>query len=411
MSGLDTRGAWDGFVQGFQLVDNYQARQVAQQNAKEQLGMQQRGLDMREQEMAVNQNLAQKNQTLRERELSENSAYREKQYGLDERRLGIADKQFERQMSADNRRLGMQERELGLRLQDRDQEQDMQILRGGYAKIAEGQELGDEELTVFKRYPWLAPNHVADPKMNAAVARAAKVLDPKDPADANDPESLEAINYMFGPRIQRGDGGKKKIVGVYPGQVPGTLAFELEVTGEDGKPYRAPMTKNRGTADDDEVMQVPIEDVVNQVAGYKTLSGVLQSAGGRDRAVSLGQRLGLLDQFDAKGVPADVQTAKWLVNSGGAPDVQSAWSMVRGARGKSRQDFALDYAKMLTKDQDPLSEQKVSPDDAFQTGLQMYDRLNGAQEGATATDKPQPPGAPGAEGAPTDEEIRALNLW
>ena len=403
MAGLDTRGAFDGFVQGFGLMDTHFARQAAQKNATQQLEMQQRGLDMRSQEMAQSRDLAERRFGLDERQMNlqgerfaHQQAMDEKRYGLDERRLGIQDKQFERQMAADNRRFGLQERELGMREQERQQEQDTQVIRGAYAKIAEGVDLGDDELQAFKRMPWLSPAHVGDERMGQAVAQAARVFDPNDPADANDPQSLEAMNFMFGPRISRGEGGQKKIVGVYPGQTPGTVAFELEVTGEDGKAYRAPMTKNRSTADDDEVMQIPIEDVVNQVAGYKGLGSVLQHSGGRERAVALGQRLGLLDQVDTKGLPADVQTARWLVKTGAAAGEKEAWQMVRGARGKSRQDFALDYAKMLTSNQPDFAgvdgnTPRVEADQAFQTGLQIFDQLNGGSE----VPAQQPKSAPG----------------
>ncbi|WXL27772.1 hypothetical protein WG219_10095 [Ectopseudomonas mendocina] len=406
MSGLDTRGAWDGFREGFQLMDNYRARQEAQQNADEQIAMQQRGLNMREREMLEQRGLAERRFGLDERQLSQQQNQFDQRHALDERQMDISSKQFDRQMRADNRRFSLQERELGMRQQERNDERDMQILRAGYGKIAEGQELGDDEVETFKRYPWLSPAHVADPRMEAAVKRAGEVLDPNNPADANDPESLEAINYMFGPNVQRGDGGRKRIVGVYPGQRPGTIAFELEVIGADGKTYNAPMTKSRSSADDDEVLQVPIENLVNRVAGYKSLQGVLQSSGGRERAVALGQRLGFVNQFDDKEAPADVKTARWLVNSGAAPDVQSAWSMVRGARGKNRQDFALDYAKMISSNQDPLAESRVSSDQAFQAGLEMFDRLNGPQQQRAPASAAQQRAAPDA-----DNEIRALGLW
>lgn len=389
MAGLDTRGAFDGFVQGFGLMDTHFARKAAQENAGRQLEMQQRGLDMRGQEMAQSRDLAERRFGLDEQQMGlqgkqfdRQMANDEREYGLKTQQMGLQAKQFDRQFAADQQRTRLQERELGMREQDRQQERDQQMIRGAYAKIAENVDLGDDELAAFKRMPWLAPTHVADERMGKAVAMAARVFDPEDPADANDPESLEAMNYMFGPRISRGEGGQKKIVGVYPGQTPGTIAFELEVTGEDGKAYRAPMTKNRSIADDDEVLQVPIEDVVNQVAGYKGLSNVLQHSGGRERAVALGQRLGMLDQVDIKGQPADVQTARWLVNTGAAGSVQEAWTMVRGAKGKSRQDFALDYAKMMTKDQDPFADSKVGADQAFQTGLQVFDQLNGQEAAA-----------------------------
>jgi len=92
MSGLDTRGAWDGFREGFQLMDNYQARQAAQQNADEQIAMQQRGLDMRDRELTEQRDLA------------------ERRFGLDEKQMGLQQQRFDQQMEMDERRMDLQGR-------------------------------------------------------------------------------------------------------------------------------------------------------------------------------------------------------------------------------------------------------------------------------------------------------------
>ncbi|MBD9415939.1 hypothetical protein IB234_15355 [Pseudomonas sp. PDM16] len=409
MAGLDTRGAWDGFREGFQLMDNYNARQAAQEDRDRQIDLQDRGLEMRDREMVAHRELAERRFGLDEQQMGLQEKRFDRQTQMDERRLQQQDRQFERQMRSDDRRFGLQERELGMRVQERNKDQDMQILRAGYAKIAEGMELGEEEIAAFKRNPWLAPNHIADPRMDAAVAQAAKVFDPNDPADANDPASLEAMNFMFDPYLQRGEGGKKRIVGVYPGQQEGTVAFELEVTREDGQSYRAPMTKNRSTAEDDEVLQVPIEDLVNRVAANKTLSGVLRSSGTKEKALAFGRHMGLIDQFNEKGAPAMVQTAKYLLESGAAGSPQEAWNMASGAKSKSRQDFALDYAKMISSSQDPMAENPVSADAAFQAGLDMYDRLNGGQQQAPSN--ATAPAKGGEQGSDADSEIREMGLW
>ena len=121
------------------------------------------------------------------------------------------------------------------------------------------------------------------------------------------------MNRVFGPDIQKGGGGKKRIVQVMPGQTEGTVVFELEVTGDDGKKYTAPMTKNRGTANDadDEVLEVPIEKLVDRVSGYKLLSGVFNTPENRQAALRYGQQMGLApkDQM-SKPLAAPVQKAE-----------------------------------------------------------------------------------------------------
>jgi len=56
------------------------------------------------------------------------------------------------------------------------------------------------------------------------------------------------------------------------------VTLDLEVEGEDGTKYNAPMTKNRGIAgEDDEVMQVPVEKLVEQVQGYRVLRNPMKT--------------------------------------------------------------------------------------------------------------------------------------
>lgn len=90
--------------------------------------------------------------------------------------------------------------------------------------------------------------------------------------------------------------------------------------------------------------------------------------------------------------PAEVATANWLLDNGVAKDAGDAWDLVRGARTKSRQDFALAMSKELLKAQDPLAapEAKLTAKQAFQQGLELYDSLNGTQSSAGPEKLPPP---------------------
>ncbi|WP_110647616.1 hypothetical protein [Salinicola peritrichatus] len=314
MAGLDTRGLASGLAQGLGLgmkLQN-QERQAQYQNARMQ--QYERGLDMREQ-----------------------------QYN----------DQREQQQKA------------------RQLEQDKLLAQSGYARLAAGQDLDDEQLEAFKRNPWMAPWHVASDGVGQAIDQAQRVIDPKDPADLNDPESLEALNAMFGPRINRGHGTNKRIRAAVPGRKPGTLAFDLDVEGEDGSRYTAPMTRNRGKAgDDDEVMQTDVGDIVNQVAGYKALRQVLSSPEAREKALAYGRQLGFVPQAadtwetvqgpggsllqrntrtgEMKSIvgreprsgggygyapTSSMKEAQWLVANGIAPNISEAYKMARARAG------------------------------------------------------------------------------
>ncbi|WP_110665221.1 hypothetical protein [Salinicola halophilus] len=325
MAGLDTRGLADGLSQGIGLGMRMQDQQRRQQHDKVRMQQYERGLAMREQE-------------------------------FDQRQQG------------------------------RQREMDQQIAQSGYARLAAGQELDDEQIEAFKRQPWMAPWHVASDEVGAAIDTAARVIDSDDPSDLNDPESIEALNAMFGPRINRGHGTKKRIRAAIPGQKPGTLAFDLDVEDAEGNRYTAPMTRNRGAAgDDDEVMQTDVGDIINQVAGYQQLRGALTPKA-RQRAVEYGRSLGFLpeqereDQWEmvdgprgskiainsrtgepkqvigpdnsrgsgaARGAPnSATQEAQWLVQQGIAPDIQTAYGMVTRAGQDddyNRQKDQLDY--------------------------------------------------------------------
>ncbi|MCE3025715.1 hypothetical protein [Salinicola sp. DM10] len=327
MAGLDTRGLADGLAQGLGLgmQINNQERQQRYDEARTQQYA--RGLDMREQEFAQQQ----------------------KAHQL---------------------------------------EQDKMIAQSGYARLAAGQDLDEQQLEAFKRNPWMAPWHVASDEVGQAIDQARRVMDPNDPADINDAQSLQAVNALFGPRINRGHGAKKRIRAMIPGQNPGTVAIDLDVEDEDGNRYTAPMTRNRGKAgEDDEVMQTDVGDIINQVAGYQQLRGAL-SPEARQRALAYGRQLGFLpeaareDRWETVQGPggsllqrntrtgemssvvgrapqrggtsgyaptSSMKEAQWLVQQGIAPDIQSAYEMTSQPSRDSSYSRRLDQLKFMSR--------------------------------------------------------------
>lgn len=347
MAGLDTRGAYDGFVQGFGLMNGYLQQQKQNERADQQMGMQMRNQEMREQEFAAQQ-------------------------------------------------------------QDRQRQQDQQQIAQFYQGWASGIEapITPELEAVFERNKMADPRHLFNPKTEAAVSYAERLAGGEGRLFSQ--ETVTAMNDFYAPRVGRGKGGKKRLAGIYPGQREGTLVFDLEVEDDKGFKYNAPMTVNRGTADeDDEVAQYDIEQAISPVMGAKQLYqalgtnrdkmlGYLRGAGylpkdeGRWETFELsdGTRMqrNTKDGKEAvvhepgggngRSAPAEVQTAKWLLANGVASSEEEAWSMARSAKSKSRQDFALEYARVMMSNQDPMSEATVSTDQAIQAGLQLYDRVN-----------------------------------
>ncbi|KXS55194.1 MAG: hypothetical protein AWU57_449 [Marinobacter sp. T13-3] len=182
------------------------------------------------------------------------------------------------------RGLQMREEQFEMQKEQAAKQQEQQQAQFVLGKIASGIEPTEDEVK------WLADNRkywpALDPQTDQDIEVAQRVIDPEDPMSANDPDALYSINHLFDHRINRGSGGKKRVAGLYPGAEPGTVALDLEVEGEDGAIYNAPLTANRGTEaeGDDEVMQVPVGGLVEQVQGYRVLRNAIRSGGGQEMA-------------------------------------------------------------------------------------------------------------------------------
>jgi len=224
MAGLDSRGAFDGFVQGFGLMQNYQDGKDRKAYMQQQQAMQQRGLDMREQEFAAQQD-------------------------------------------------------------DRQSQRDQQQIAQFYTGWSSGVEapITPELDEAFKRTPMMDPRHLFRPETEAAVQYADKLA--KGEGSLFSQQTVDAMNDFYAPRVNRGGGGKKRLAGMYPGQKEGSFVFELEVEDEQGNKRLAPMTVNRGLeGEDDEVAQYEIDQAIGPVMGAKSLYQAL----GQNRDKMLG---------------------------------------------------------------------------------------------------------------------------
>lgn len=247
MAGLDTRGAFDGFVQGFGLMQNYQDSKDRKAYLLQQQDMQQRGLDMREQEFAAQQS-------------------------------------------------------------DRQKEQDQQQIAQFYTGWASGIEapITPELEQAFERNKMADPRHLFRPETEAAVQYADRLA--KGEGSLFSKQTVEAMNDFYAPRVNRGNGGKKRLAGMYPGQREGTFVFELEVEDEQGNKRLAPMTVNRGLeGEDDEVAQYEIDQAIGPVMGAKSIYQAL----GQNREKMLG----------------------YLRSSGYLPKEAEKWERVEGPDG------------------------------------------------------------------------------
>lgn len=230
MAGLDTRGAFDGFTQGFGMMQNYKDSQDRKEYMKQQQGMQERGMEMREQEFEGQQQDRQKKN----------------------------DQEYITQFYARTMPL----------MKDSSNPESMRQLVAMY----EDPQAAD----TFKRNPMASMAHLLNPKTIAAVEYADQLGSGE--GELFSEGTASAMNDYFSPVVNRMPGRRTNIKAVYPGQQEGTMTFDLGVVpiGEDGvegEEYSSAMTGKRGTeADgDDEIMQVPIEQLIQKVHGAKQI--------------------------------------------------------------------------------------------------------------------------------------------
>lgn len=231
MAGLDTRGAFDGFVKGFGMMQGYQDSKDRKAYMKEQQGMQQRGLEMREQEFSAQQEQRQK----------QNDQQYITQF------WGRASPLLE---------AGQNDPEALKQLQSMFED--------------------EEAKSVFSRNKLANPLHILNPKTVAAASYADKLAAGEGQLFSE--QTAQAMGDYFDPVVNRMPGRKTRIANLYPGSTPETVTFDLGVTLTDGlegieqKEYSSPMSAKRGFAgEDDEIMEVPIEEMIKRVQGARMI--------------------------------------------------------------------------------------------------------------------------------------------
>lgn len=201
--------------------------------------------------------------------------------------FGMADQYYQGQ--AQNRRadeqLDMQREKFDMQKDEVERAKDTEIIQMAFGKIANGMDVSEEEIEVLQRNPryWSA----LDPDIGSALDQAERVANPEDPADINDPESVEALNRVLGHDVNKGAGKNKRIAAAVPGPDGESLMFELDVEDEDGNPYRAPITERRSADEDDPVKAVPVDGVIRQVKGIQALRKALQTPEAQQQAAKM----------------------------------------------------------------------------------------------------------------------------
>lgn len=377
MNGLDTRGIGDGFMQGFAFVDSYMNNQDAKAR--------QNKLDAERQEDR------QYNRERTERLDQQNTETLEFNRKLATEQNERAKGADERAQSSDARAQATHDEAIRLR---RGQE--------GWATWMAKGEFTPEQEEFFKANPDINPLKFMDPKVRSGVEFFQTLTDTDDiDSDeklfqaVNSPQGLKAFNDVYGRQINKGDGGRKRVVGILPGPKEGTVVLELEVMDEKGNVRRAPMTEQRST--DDIVKQVPLETIVEQLAGMSQLTSLVgnMSEENRKRAIEYGMRAGFLKELDEGETAKD----RYVVVGGQLWDAKAGKYIERPDSAAETQKLAEKIATAQFEAQSEFSQDKVPYEKYFNDALEM---LGSAKTSAQEEPEPPAPGAPSGGGTKDD---------
>lgn len=284
---LDTRGIVDGFMRGYQFVDNVKQRQ---RNNERQDRLDQERSDYRDWQM----NRAE------ERDAA-NAEHRQWQRDSTDDMNQLRAEQIGLQMDLSRNAEGRAQRQEGRQQQAFDAQQKRIMGQEVFASLANGAPLTEEHQAFIESNPQFDPRKFYDTRFHSSLDRLTGILEDKNIDEdelttLNRPDFLDDVNRVYRDVINKGEGGNKRISRIYPSDDPGKVFFELEVTGEDGKTYRAPVTEGRDSNPDANVMPVDIGTAIEHLAGYNKLSQSIRQMNTEERGnfLKFGQDMGYI---------------------------------------------------------------------------------------------------------------------
>lgn len=288
---MSVSGLAEGFLAGFNTMDNYQRGQKADERAEREMSLR---------DAMFKQNTANSNRdfSLRQAEF-DNRVDQQKvtndQWGQE---FGLRQQEAEGLRAYRNANLGFAQaaesrakQEHDWQVKDREkqayQQENLPIYQSGWQLLREGKDPGeqfwaaakDERAGLFNPHRWVEPG--ALDKSTYVVKHTGNLmnllkdgkLDPSTPegnALINDAKYLEGMDYLYRDEVRKGVGdidpasGKtitdKKLANMMITPDGRGLVLGVEVTYNDGSKDVRPVTNNRTSAPDDHPKVIPIND-------------------------------------------------------------------------------------------------------------------------------------------------------
>lgn len=346
-----------------------------------------------------------------------------KQMGLMDAQEKRAQESHDARMAESGQRRNFHQEKMDDYRSDRRRQQEEEarqaLIRSGLARAnaLKREDMSKEDLELIERYPLADVEYLQSEEMGNALQTLKGVMSGQTKLPYNEkgaidlsqnPELADAL-MALDPNLVRGnkDGKKVRPHFLIPSEDGKTIRVGLDVDGDDRV---RPLTVNRSSADDDPVMEVRTADLINNIMAaerareltsrpefyqylaeseglaapqqdkprysepfrHKELGWVQMGPDGQMHPVKSGA--------GGKGaggsdLPAKAQMIEYYKAAG--YDEEDAIHMANSAVS-SREKFAQDYSKMLLeayKDQfDEDGNPVLSPSDAIQQALQVYDQ-------------------------------------
>ncbi|WP_270806262.1 hypothetical protein [Aeromonas sp. QDB62] len=385
---MGVSGLAEGFLAGFNTMDNYQRGQKEDARQERELGL-------RDAMVKQNKENSDRDFSLRQASFEhdkERTKTAEEQW---KQELGLRQKESEGMQAYRNANLGLAQAEEGRRKQEYDwqvkerdkqayQQENRPIIQSGWQAVVEGKDPGEKFWGVvrdpragsFNPERYLQPDYAEAGKTFVThagnlvrLAQEGK-LDPTTPeghAAVNNPQFIKAAGTLYQDEVNKGVGdidpdSGKTITGKQLSNIMITpdgrgVVLGVEVTYDDGSKAVRPVTNNRTSAPDDTPKVIPINDFLKPA--YQRAALAKHMIGNADQLrASLGLTAGP-DQAGYKKAVADLEKQhgqnRARISSSNAEDKDLQLDALDAQLEQSKAALAETYG-LTTKTDEPKQE-------------------------------------------------------
>lgn len=325
MAAIDTRGAGDGFLQGFSTADQYFANQEARQQRRQ-------ALQTAEEQRSFENHRAIQSDTRADQALSlsqQNAADMRDWRQSQEQHQQSSDARADRQLAISERTARMQQilGDIDVRNRQRVELRDRALQSAAIAQNGgEPFPLDLHDELVKGGMPALSPYSFMDPGFVRTQERLKPILDAIHSGnlkDVNSPKALDALNHVYSDQVSKGVGeffapmggnvASKRITKLEAGP-GGSVIANIRVNLDNGRTYDAPLTVARSSDPEDPVRTSDPGAMIDDVMGRYQLSQVAKTPEFQKatRAMFDAASSRMMNANGAKPLPADAQMIEYL---------------------------------------------------------------------------------------------------